>query len=310
MNRNDVNWKGYIPAITTPFDHSGRLDEAGWRKLLQLLIKQGMHGVVFAGTSGEWYSMTPSERRYMLEVAVDEIGSRTTVIAGISAFRPDDVIKLAHHAKEVGADGVMFTPPPYAVPSPDEVLAFYQSVSDQTDIPIIVYNWQRGTGVEIDVSLALRLADVENVVAIKYATPNRGMLYEMTDAVKDKILVFGSYVNRIGIACLLEVGGDGNIAGGALLGEDGPSFFEAVWNHDLERARTIARKNEILTKGLFYSNYAGRFGAPQATIKAAMNLMGQPGGYPRPPYLPLEEPEIEKVREVLVRAGILPSDQE
>jgi len=144
------------------------------------------------------------------------------------------------------------------------------------------------------------------VVAIKYATPNRGLLYEVVNATKDKVRVFGSFVNPIGLACLLEVGGDGFVGGGALLGEEGPAYFEAIWRGDVEKARPIAEKNNGLTKALFHPDYTGRFGAPPATIKAAMNLMGQPGGYPRLPYLPLGEPEIRQVRAVLEQFGLLP----
>jgi len=195
--------------------------------------------------------------------------------------------------------------PPYAVPSPEETLAFYKNISDQIELPIIVYNWPRGTGVEIDASLALELAKVPQVVATKYATSNRGLLYEIVDTVKDKMRVFASFLNPIGVACLLELGGDGFIPGGALLGKDGPAFFEALWREDIKAAMSIANKNNALTKALFNPDYSGKYGAPPATIKAAMNLMGQPGGYPRPPYLPLEEPAIKQVHKILKQVGLL-----
>jgi dihydrodipicolinate synthase/N-acetylneuraminate lyase len=305
MDRNDVTWKGFFPALTTPFKRDGSLDENGWRVLLQLMLKQGMHGIVVAGTSGEWYTMTNSERKKLLEIAVEEIGGRIPVIAGISAFRIEDIVRLAQHAHKVGADGVLFTPTPYAVPSSAEVLAFYQAVSDRIDLPIIVYNWARGTGVEIDVQLAMQLAEVDKVVAIKYATKNRGLLYEVIGAVINRIRVFAALVNPIGMACLLQLGGDGFIAGGALLGKDGSDYFEAIWRNDVEKAMPIAQKNNGLTKALFNSDYSGKFGAPPATIKAAMNLMNQPGGYPRSPYLPIGEPQITYIHKILYEFGLI-----
>jgi dihydrodipicolinate synthase/N-acetylneuraminate lyase len=299
MDRNDVTWKGFFPALTTPFKRDGSLDKIGWRVLLQLMLEQGMHGVVVAGTSGEWYAMTNSERKKLLEIAVEEIGGHIPVIAGVSAFRLEDVIGLAQHAHKAGADGVLFTPTPYAVPSPAEVLAFYRSVSDRIDLPIIVYNWARGTGVEINVQLAMQLAEVDKVVAIKDSTTNRADFFEKVRLLKDKLIIFGSFVNPIGLACLRYLGGDGWIGGGALLGRDLPNYFNAVWKNDYDRALLLAKKWWALSKQLFRSDFGGVLGSPQATLKAAMNLMGQPGGYTRPPYLPLDENAIKKLKVIL-----------
>lgn len=305
MDRDSVKWQGFIPAVTTPFNRNGSLDEKGWCDLMDLMGAQGMHGICVCGTSGEWSSMTFAERRRVFELAVKRLDGRMPLIAGISAFTPGEVIALGKAAKAVGMDGLMFTVPPYVVPSPKETVVFYRTVSDAVELPIIVYNWCRGTGVEIDPALSLQLAEIPKVVAIKYATANRALLYEALLAVKEKIRVFGSFVNPVGLACLMQIGGDGFLAGGALLGSEGPAYFEAVWRGDVEKARPIAAKNAALTGALFYPDYAGRFGAPPAIIKAAMNLMGQPGGYPRPPYLPLEEQEIGQVREILKRFGML-----
>lgn len=304
MNRNDVTWRGFFPALTTPFNRDGSLDLTGWRELLDLMLRQGMHGLVVLGTTGEWHSMTDDERRQVLEIAVEEVRGRIPVIAGVSAFTPSGVVALALHAQQAGADGVLFTPPPYVVPSPGEVLAFYRTVSDRIDLPIVVYNWPRGTGVDIDPELAMGLARIDKVVALKDSTPNRNQFFAKVELLKDHVILFGNYLNPIGLACLRYVGGDGWIGGGALLGEDLPNYFNALWAKEYDRALALAERWWQLSRKLFTPDMGGRFGSPQATLKAAMNLMGQPGGYPRPPYLPLTDDAIAKLREILTETGL------
>ena len=89
---------------------------------------------------------------------------------GCTSYTARQTAELARHARSVGADGVLSTPPPYAHPNPEELVQFYRDISDAVDIPIMVYNWPRGVAVEIQTETVLRLAEVANVVAIKNST--------------------------------------------------------------------------------------------------------------------------------------------
>jgi 1-pyrroline-4-hydroxy-2-carboxylate deaminase len=313
LNRNDVNWKGFWPAAPTPFTREGVLDDAAWRELLQLYAGWGMHGILVNGTTGEWYSQTPEERRRLAEIAVEELKGKMTVVIGCTTFTAKTTIELARHARDIGADGVLSTPPPYAAPSPREIVHYYQTISDAVDIPLMVYNWPRGTAVEIPTELALKLAEVPNVVAIKNSTPNRISFFDTLEAVVDKIRVFGGFANKLGMAALKEIGGDGSIGGGALLGHENAEFFDAFWAGNYQRSEEIAAKSTKLNKLLGTDraplpgvNTVGRYGTAQAWLKAAMNMMGQPGGYPRDPLLPVEDPEdLAGIRHALETVGLL-----
>jgi dihydrodipicolinate synthase/N-acetylneuraminate lyase len=306
MNRHDVDWKGFWPASPTPFTLDGALDESAYAQLMRLYGDQGMHGVVANGTTGEWFSQSENERRRVAEIAVEEMGHRATVVIGCSAFTPTEVIALARHAHEIGANGVMVTPPPYVCPTEDEIVAFYRTISDAIDLPILVYNWHRGTNVEIRRPLAERLAQIDNVVALKDSTTNRGQFIETLQAVIGELRVFGGFVSRVGLALLREIGGDGSIDGGALPGEAGPRFFEHVWRDELTGARECAATYTAVMGRLIRPDWSGVYGSPQAQLKAAMNILGQPGGYPRPPLLRLEgERELAGIREVLETTGVM-----
>ena len=170
----------------------------------------------------------------------------------------------------------------------------------------MVYNWHRGTNVEIRRPLAERLVKIERVVALKDSTTDRGQFIETLEAVVGEVRVFGGFVSRIGLALLREIGGDGTIDGGALPGGAGPRFYEHVWRDELVEAREAAATYTSVMGGLIRPDWSGVYGSPQAQLKAAMNMLGQPGGYPRPPLLPVDgESELAGIRKVLTETGVM-----
>jgi 4-hydroxy-tetrahydrodipicolinate synthase len=306
MNRNDVEWKGYWAAAPTPYSREGMIDEHSLRRLLRLYLDQGVHGVLVNGTTGEWFSQSDAERRRVACVAVEELGGKIPVLIGCTTFTAAQTSDLGRHAKSIGADGILSTPPPYAAPTPREVVAFYQTISDNVDLPLMVYNWARGAVIEITSDTALELAKIDRVVAIKDSTANRAQSLQTLEAVSDKIRVFGSFVSRLGLALLTEFGGDGSIDGGALGAVWAVGFYNALWRGDRDSARHAADSYVALMSQLINPDWTGVFGSPQAQIKAAMNLLGQPGGYPRPPLLPIDDPRsLAGLSAVLVSAGLL-----
>ncbi|MFC9501847.1 dihydrodipicolinate synthase family protein, partial [Streptomyces sp. NPDC056982] len=170
MDRNTVNWRGYIPAITTPFTREGVLDTDALHVQVDWLVKEGIQGAILAGTSGEWFSMSTAERAQLFAAGAEHRTDTFPVIGACNAFTPHEAITHARAAEAAGLDGILLTPPPYIVPNRKEIIAFYRAVSDATDIPMTVYNWPRGCVVDMDVDLLTELAQIENVVAIKNST--------------------------------------------------------------------------------------------------------------------------------------------
>jgi len=306
MDRTTVDWRGYIPAITTPFTEDRQLDERGLQHLLEWLHAEGMHGIVVAGTTGEWFSLSASERRRMLRIAGDQLRGRLTLIAGCNAYSADRAIEYAEMARECGFDGILLTPPPYIVPTEEEIFAFYSHVSRQTRLPICVYNWPPGTNVDMSRELLERLAGLDNVVAVKNSTGRLDRFIEAFFALKDRLRVFGFSMDQLGATLVQSHGGDGTMGAGAVLGRDHPDFYNHLWRGDVEAALRCGARDRVLMKEWFTEKLVGRFGSAQAILKEALNAQGLPGGYPRPPILELTAEARERVRDTLRRLGRLP----
>ncbi len=306
MDRNSVNWKGYWVAAPTPFTKAGAIDEGAWREILRLYHRQGVHGVLVNGTTGEWFSQTAAERRRVAEIAVEELRGKMTVVIGCTTYTAAETSEYGKHAKGIGADGILSTPPPYAAPPARDIINFYKTISDSVDMPLMVYNWARGVVVEIPADVAVEIAKIDHVVAIKDSTSNKAQALETLEKVGDKVRIFGGFINRLGLAVLRGLGGDGNIDGGGMAAVFAVDFYEAFWRGDFEAAKLAADRYVGVMSQFMNPDWSGKFGAPQAQIKAGMAAMGQPGGYPRPPLLPVEDPKsLAAIHDILASAGLI-----
>lgn len=311
MNRDDVNWQGYWAACPTPFDVNGEIVEESFRRLLNYYLEEGAHGVLINGSTGEWFSQSESERQRVAEIAVSEIHGRVPIVVGCTAFTPRSVSGLAENVLRAGADGAMLTPPPYVRPTPDDIVAFVEAVSGASSIPLMVYNIPRRVSIGIDVETVTRLARITNVVALKNAVEDEEF-YPMLEAVAADLRVFGgNFLSKRGVTSLQSHIGDGYIGGWQLLGSKLPNFFRAVWAGDNELALNLAAEERALDRALWDTKNNPLFGRSfQSQMKAALNIMGLPAGYTRPPLLPLtDERQLTLLRSVLIGAGVpVPAD--
>jgi 4-hydroxy-tetrahydrodipicolinate synthase len=192
------------------------------------------------------------------------------------------------------------------VPTDREVIAFYQYLSDHVELPIMVYNWARGTNIEIRRNLAIELAGIDGVVAIKDSTANKAQFLDTLAGVVDSVLVFGGFISADGLVTLQTVGGVGSIDGGGLGAPMAVAFYEELWKGNATAARTQADRYVQFMRQLINPDWSGVFGSPQAQLKAAMNLLGQPGGFPRLPLLPVDNlGDVAALHKVLKSAGLL-----
>lgn len=299
MNRESVHWRGYIPAISTPFTPDGELDRRGWAELLDWMVSEGMHGVIVAGTTGEWFSLQPEERIELFRIAGEVVAHRIPVLAGCSAFTAKEVVTYAEAAHRAKVDGVLVTPPPYVVPTRQEIIAFYRTISDQSELPLCIYNWPRGTGIDMDADLVCELAELDCVVGIKNSTGDTAGFLDTFYAVRDQLRYFGFPMNELGMTLVAHAGGDGTMGAGAVLGHDHPAFYDCIWAGDLDGARRHGARDRVLMDRWLNNDYSAKFGSPQAQIKAALDMRGLPGGPPRPPLMPLDEDGLQRVSDTL-----------
>jgi 1-pyrroline-4-hydroxy-2-carboxylate deaminase len=308
MDRNDVSWQGYWAACPTPYGESGELRLDLLEALIEHYIAHGLHGILINGTTGEWFSQTPSERREVAQAAIGFVAGRIPVVIACSEYTAASVIELADHAMSVGASGVAASAPAYSRPLDEEIVAFYEGVSTALPAaPLMLYNWPSGTHVDFSPELCSRLADIDSVVSLKNSTGDFDRFVESTRLVVDRVRVFGPLMSTAGYAALKEIGGDGFIGGGALLDEADPRFWQAHWGGDTAYCEQhAARTDRIFEKLWMPGGWRGHFGHYQSQLKAIMAMIGQPGGTVRPPRLPVTDPEaLRRIREILLEEQLL-----
>ena len=277
-----IDWQGYWPAVPTPFDESGvlMLDQLGG--LIELYLGQGMHGLVINGTTGEWFSQSIEERATVAKAAVDAAATKVPVIIGCSGLHLSETVHLIEHAHSIGASGVLVSIPPYVVLDEVEAVDYYRVVGKETTLPIVAYNWPPGTGVDLSIDALVAIADCDGVVGIKESTVDHQKAMATAEQLGRDTVVFTDYICPEGVSLLRQNGG-GYIGGGALLGRALPRFFELARGENPAEAVSLAMEIGVFNTSLTRSDWSGVFGPAQSQLKAAMRLLGQPGGYPRFP---------------------------
>jgi 1-pyrroline-4-hydroxy-2-carboxylate deaminase len=307
MDRNSVDWRGYWPASPTPFKASGEIDWDAFDSLLDWYLEQKMHGIFINGTTGEWFSQSHEERKAVAEFVAKKIAKRIPVVIGVTTFTAKESIELGKHAISVGLDGVCSSAPAYVKTLPDETVAYFESLSRGINGPIMIYNWPHGSGIEIAADLAHRLADIDNIVAIKDSTPNGEQFLNTTKELSGKVRIFGNFMVPSNLDFMLRHGGDGTIGGGSIFGRADTIYWEQVWAGDIESARKHAERNLALLEALWLpGGWAGKWGGYQSQLKAIMEMIGVPGGTVRAPRLPITDPaSLTAIRTILSDFGLI-----
>jgi 4-hydroxy-tetrahydrodipicolinate synthase len=166
---SEALFKGVITALVTPF-RDGLIDEAAFRRLVERQIEGGVHGVVPVGTTGETATLSPEEHKRVVELCVEIVSGRISVIAGAGANATAEAIDLVKHAKAVGADGALVVVPYYNRPSQEGMYQHYAAIDAAVDFPVIVYNVPSRTGSDISNDTLARLAKLKNIRGVKDAT--------------------------------------------------------------------------------------------------------------------------------------------
>ena len=300
MDKNSIDWQGPMPALVTPFDAKGHIDEAKFRQLIELCIQQGMTGLLVAGCTGEFWSMTSEERVQTFRICVDQARGRVPVIAGTGAIRTEDVIELSRSAKQVGCDGILVLPPYFLKLSADDIVAHYQAVSDAVDLPLALYNIPGNAGNDLTPQLVDRLANIRTVVAIKESSGNFNQLCKTIMTCRDRIRVFVGPSALFGASAVL-MGAVGFIdTTPNLCGAEFVSLYNAAADGDSETAQSLQMR-AIRLRELLNGNGRNYY----ASLKAAMNIVGLPGGWPRPPLRPIAGAQLEELRSGLQAIGIV-----
>lgn len=298
MNNDKVAWAGNFPAVVSPFTETGEIDDAKFIENIELLISEGVDGVVVSGSNGESWALKGPERLHLFRLAVEAAQGRVPVIGGTGSILTGDVVDLTIAARETGVSGVMIMPPYYAGVGEREVLAHFQAISDAAGVPILVYNSPKATGIDVT-EFCDRLADIDWVVAIKQSTTDFVDFERTVAAVGERIEVFSGHSAKRGLAAVVA-GAVGFVSSldPHVMGAEGISLFRLAQSGDLDAARRVQMRTLEMDRRL------QAIAPGPAVMKAAMNLLGRPGGFPRPPLLPLTFDQTDRCAAVLDSLGL------
>lgn len=301
MDRNSIDWFGPLPALTTPFDTQGNIDEKAFADNVERLIAAGSTGFVVAGCTGEFWSLSAAEREQFYKLAVEIVDSRVTVIVGTGAVTADETVRFTKMAEMAGVDGVLVLPPYFIKLTDDEIYAHYEEVSKRTEAPILLYNIPANAVNALSPDLVARLADIDNVVAVKESSGDWNNFYKTLIAAKDKIRVFCGPSSIYGVPAA-TLGADGFIdCFPNVWADGGRPLYDAAMAGDTGKAATLQATGRRLTD-LFTSG--GRTLYP--ATKAAMDMLGFPGGgTPRKPLQPLTGEQRTGLERGLAELGLL-----
>ena len=164
--------EGTFVAMITPFTSDDEVDEKGMRKNINYLIENGVDGIVVAGTTGESATITHDEQERMIDILIDEVDGRVTTIAGAGSNSTAETLRLVKYAEKAGADAALVITPYYNKPQQQGLINHYKYITENSNIPIIIYNVPSRTGIDIGVDEIVELAKLDNIVALKEANPD------------------------------------------------------------------------------------------------------------------------------------------
>jgi len=284
-----------ITAIVTPFRADGSVDLEQFRELAGFLVDNGSDGLVVCGTTGESPTLTDEEKLDLMRAAVETVGGRATVIAGSCNYDTAHSVRLTQKATELGVDAILVVTPYYNKPPQRAIVRHVEEIAAATDKPIVYYNIPSRVVVNVEPATMARLAEIENVVAVKQA---HGDLDEARFIAEETRLDLYSGDDPVTLA-FLELGGVGVVSVTAHLW--GPQIAQLIRLHregDADGARVIHEELQPSYDLL-------QIQVNPIPIKAALNLAGHQVGGHRLPLVDADEGELVQIRSCLERSGLL-----
>ena len=284
-----------LTAVVTPFRADGAVDLERFRELATFLVENGSDGLVVCGTTGESPTLTDEEKLALFAAAVETIGDRATVIAGAGTYDTAHSVHLTRAATELGVDAILVVTPYYSKPPQRAIVRHFEEIADATDLPVVAYNIPGRVVVNVEPATMARLAEIENVVAVKQALDDPDQARFIVEETRLD-LYSGDDPNTF---AFLELGGVGVVSVTAhLWGSQIAQLIRRYREGDVEGARAIHEE-------LRPSYELLRIQTNPIPIKAALNLTGHEVGGHRLPMVDPDENELAQIRTCLERAGLL-----
>lgn len=285
MNASSKPWAGVFTPVITPFTAAGEIDKPEFSRVVDLLIQEGVDGIIVAGTTGEFYSMDAAEKLDLFAHAKDVVRGRVSLLAGTSCIGTRDTLDLTDKARRIGMDGSLMLPPAFCMPTAREIVHYYRAVAE-VGLPLMAYNNPARTGVNLGAAIASELASIQNVVAFKETQKDIYAFSETLRVLNGSAAIFAG----------LEPYATAQFSRGAtgivstisnVCAPDVVSLCKSLAKGDYAAARKAQNKIDklyLLMSKSGLSNFA--------FVKAAMQVLGRPAGLPRAPHLPADADQL------------------
>ena len=285
-------FKGAITAIVTPFTENGELDEEALRRLVEFQIKNKIDGIVPCGTTGESPTLDHEEHGRVIEIVVDAAKGTVPIIAGAGSNSTRHAIEMTRQAADLGADASLHVPPYYNKPTQEGIYRHFSEIAKAVDLPIIAYNIQGRTAVNIETSTLARLAkEYSNITGVKEASGNISQMMDVINELPKNFAVISGDDNLT--LPLMALGGTGVISVASnIIPREMHELCEYALNGNFEKARKMHYELLPLFKGIFIETNP-------IPIKAALAMKGMIKESYRLPMCEMKAENKEKLRKIL-----------
>jgi len=286
---------GAMVALVTPFQE-GEIDFQTLDELIEFQIEGGIDGIVPVGTTGESPTLSPEEHKQVIERVVKTVGGQVPVIAGAGSNSTAEAIEYTEFSKKVGADATLQVGPYYNKPTQEGFYQHFKAIAEEVDLPIVLYNIPGRCGAGMTPETVARLAEIENIVAIKEATGSLDQASEIATRC-DITIISGDDSLTLPLA---SIGGKGVISVVAnIVPADVKAMTDLILEGDLVSARQWHKKLFTLCKSML------TLATNPIPIKAAMAILNMCSDELRLPMTPLEEDKKVILEQTLKDYGLL-----
>ena len=206
-----LEWKGVLPALTTPFTPNDQLDLAMFENNIRTQLEAGVNGIILGGSLGEASVLTTREKETLVRFAIEKVEKKIPVILNIAEGSTKEALKQAVYAKAWRADGLMLLPPMRYKSDHRETVQYFKTIADSTDLPIMIYNNPVDYGIEVTLDMFEELVECKNIQAVKDSTRELSNVTKMNKRFGERIKILCG-VDTIALE-ELHMGADGWVAG-------------------------------------------------------------------------------------------------
>jgi len=297
----NIRYEGIFTPTVTPLDEKERVDEAGFIRQLNRLIENGVHGIYLLGSSGEFTTLTNTERERALDIATKTVAGRIPIICCVMDTSTQRVIQNIQLVEQYKVEAVAATPG-YYYPSTDDadIIQFYQEVAASTELPVLIYNIPSTVKTAIKPQIVVQLAnDCDNIVGIKDSSgdwANSINLIALLGERDDFTIMLGSH---FALAAALLFGADGGVISIANVApRESVALYNAAKARDLDEVNRL--QNWMIKLSKMYT-----YGQGVSGMKACLEILGVCNAYTTSPLLPLDDTAKAELRELLTELGLL-----